>query len=65
MQRLEHLDLVLQVSVDEGGDLLADSHVAGVLAMCVTAIKILRHKLIRDMEVAGAALILKPFDEGP
>ena len=65
MQRLEHLNLVLQVSVDEGGDLLSDTHVAGVLAICETAIKILRQQLTRDMEVAGAALILEPFDEGP
>ena len=64
MQRLEHLNLVLQVSVDEGGDLLADSHVAGVLAMCVTAIKILRQHLACDVEVAAAALILEPLDEG-
>ena len=65
MQRLEHLDLDLQVSVDEGGDLLADSHVARVLAMCVTALKILRQHLACDVEVAATALILEPLDEGP
>ena len=65
MQWLEHLNLVLQVPVEEGGDLLSDPHVAGVLAMSVTAIKILRQNLTRDMEVASAALILEPFDEGP
>ena len=55
----------MQVPVDEGCDLLADPHVAGVLAMCETAVKILRQQLARDMEVAAAALILEPFDEGP
>ena len=65
VQWLEHLNLVLQVPVDEGGDLLSDPHVAGVLAMCETAVKILRQQLARDMEVAGAALIFEPFDEGP
>ena len=65
VQRLEHLNLVMQVPVDEGCDLFADPHVAGVLAMCKTAIKILRQHLTRDMDVAGAVLILEPFDEGP
>ena len=65
MQRLEHLDLVLQVSVDEGGDLYADPHVAGVLAVGVALVEVLRQQLARDVEVASTALIHEPLDEGP
>ena len=65
MQRLEHPDLVLQVSVDEGGDLLADPHVAVVLAVCVAVIEVLCQQRARDVEVACPALVFKPLDEGP
>ena len=64
MQRLAHLDLVLQVSVDEGGDLDADPHVAGVLAARVAAVEVLRQQLARDVEVSSPAPFLKPPDEG-
>ena len=65
MQRLEYLDLVLQVPVDEGGDLYADPHVAGVLAVGVAVVEVLRQQLARDVEVAGPAPVLEPPDEGP
>ena len=65
MQRLEHPDLVLQVSVDEGGDLFADSHVTGVLTLCVSAVEVFGEQLARDVQVAGPALVLEPLDEGP
>ena len=65
MQRLDHLDLVLQVSVDKSSDFLADSRITGLLATCVTFIKILCQHLACDVEVAATALILKPLDEGP
>ena len=65
MQRLEHLDLVLQVSVDKGSDCLADSRITGLLATCVTVIKILRQHPACDVELAATALILEPLDEGP
>ena len=41
MKRLENLDLVLQISVDEDGDLLANPHVAGVLTVCEAVIEVL------------------------
>ena len=40
MHRLEYLDLVLQVSVDESSDLIADPHVAGVLAVLVAVVEV-------------------------
>ena len=64
MQRLEYLNLVLQVSVDEGGDFLADAHVAGVLTVSVAVVEVLSQQLACDLEVSGLALVLEPPDEG-
>ena len=40
VQQPEHLDVLHQVSVDEGGNLLIGSHVAGELTISVAAIEV-------------------------
>ena len=64
MYRLEYLDLFMHVSVDKSGDCITDSRITGLLATCVTVIKILPQHLACDVEIAATALVLEPLDEG-